>query len=901
MAADPLRYERRFALLGALITLLEIAAVGGPLATYFTLDDAQRWLLSRAGPAVLGGAWLIWWVALRYWRGPLDRAVKAARDPRRREPVDPATLALAARVTMTLMRRTAYLRAALATIAAASLALLLWRRAGFAAKSVAVVISVTAFHGLVIQTFRVLVWAQLLGRVRAALVPHADPLALFQSLYRSRLLRAAFATGALGIIATGAFTFFFLPINLEHYLDIELWFPLTVVALTFVWLAIVRSLTAPLDRYLVAANSPDPREQPTRDDPRGRAAYRAAQSLPYTLGIAKLTIAVVGEALMTLQANLLFSVDSENAVLMFGEALVLTVGAALGEMLWHRATLRPLLSHLATRHRPAPDQMRTPLSLRTKMLASFGALTFFACGLSLFWSFVQYKTLVTAFIQRETELRRDSIVSELAARGARVGRPLGPEEIAEALRSEARDEAVLYYLPPAPGAEPIAFGGGKQGPPPLPSWARALLVRLERGNMDLSDLHLTGVYARLYDERHVDLGAVAILYPGYRGRGASIDRPIAVLLFFFFLLMAVSMSIVVLVANDLTRPIRALQKRADAMAAGDLNKPVIHVAGELDEVGRLTFAFEEMRRALNEKLRSSTEINLSLEAEVTRRTAELERRNKELKEALEALQRAQAELVRSEKMASMGRLVAGIAHEINNPVNAVVNTVGPLEATIEELFARPVPGDANGEIAGDLREMIRVIQSGARRTKEIVRALHNYSRGDDETLVDVDVHRGLDESLDLLRHHLRRGIRVERAYGHMGRVRGNEGQLQQVFMNILTNAAQAIGERMTKSGGEGTIRITTGPASDGSGNLVIRISDDGPGIREELLARIFDPFFTTKDVGEGSGLGLSIVHGIVERHGGTITVESAVGVGTTFTITLPTRRVSQPARPVAQA
>src|SRR5207302_4978644 len=121
--------------------------------------------------------------------------------------------------------------------------------------------------------------------------------------------------------------------------------------------------------------------------------------------------------------------------------------------------------------------------------------------------------------------------------------------------------------------------------------------------------------------------------------------------------------------SDVTRPIRLLEQRADAMARGDLNRPVVHVAGEADEVGRLTFAVEEMRRALNEKLRSSTEINLSLEAEVSRRTAELERRNKELHDALEQLQLTQAELVRSDKMASMARLVAGIAHEINNRVN----------------------------------------------------------------------------------------------------------------------------------------------------------------------------------------------------------------------------------------
>src|SRR5439155_16103849 len=181
----------------------------------------------------------------------------------------------------------------------------------------------------------------------------------------------------------------------------------------------------------------------------------------------------------------------------------------------------------------------------------------------------------------------------------------------------------------------------------------------------------------------------------------------------------------------------------------------------------------------------------------------------------------------------------------------------------------------------DISEMIKVIQRGARRTKEIVQALHNYSRGDDDRVVEVDLQRGIDDSLDLLRHHLKNGITVERDYGDVGRVRGHAGQLHQVFMNLLTNAAQALGE----NGKGGTIRIAT---QRRNGQAVITLEDNGPGIPPEVLPRIFDPFFTTKDVGQGSGLGLSIVHGIVERHGGTIAVDSTVGKGTIFTVSLPT-------------
>jgi signal transduction histidine kinase len=236
-------------------------------------------------------------------------------------------------------------------------------------------------------------------------------------------------------------------------------------------------------------------------------------------------------------------------------------------------------------------------------------------------------------------------------------------------------------------------------------------------------------------------------------------------------------------------------------------------------------------------------------------------------------------------MASIGQLVAGIAHEINNPVNAIVNTVGPLEETIALMDSDEE--QVRHEAADDLRDMVRVITSGAGRTKDIVRALHNYSRTDDESVVEFDLNRGIDDSLELLRHLLKQNIKVERSYGDVGRVRGHAGQLNQVFVNLIANAAQALVGR-----DDATIWIET---ADRDGDAVITLRDNGPGIPAEVLPRIFDPFFTTKDVGEGSGLGLSIVHGIVERHGGTIEVDSRVGEGTTFRVVLPR------ATPVADA
>jgi signal transduction histidine kinase len=877
MANDGLKFARRILAPDLLLLGAELAVVFVPLIVFFDLDERQRALLPRVLLVVWAVALAAWLIVTRIWRAPLSRACRRRLAG---ETLDAETRALAYATLRAYPRRALGLRVALWTVGATAVALTLNMHAGFPRAAVFTVIAVATAHAFGVGILRALAYERVLARVRAALLPDLDTLRVFADSYKEKLVMAALTTGAFGIFGIAAFTYFFIPVNLEQYVRLETFYPITVLVLTAGWWLYLRVLPAPIDRYLEAALSTRTADQPKRDDPRALAAYRAAQSIPYKLALSKVAFWLVAELLLVMQGVVFFGMDLENAALMCGAAVVVTIGAALYEALWHRATVRPLLVHVAARHRPAPEHIRTPLSLRSKMLAGFGALTFFACGMSLFLSYMQYKTMATGFIQRESELRLDSVLSELRERGARSGPP-SEEEILAVLRGAARwkappgsvqDEAVIYYLPPQEGARPIGIGGGKQGPPPLPWTGEALMHRLERGAMELADNSLTGAYARLYIGK-IDLGSIAVLLPGYRGRGPDLAPQVKILIYFFIVLLSVSIGLVILVANDLTGPIRELEKRADAMAKGDLNRPVISPSGEADEVGRLTFAFEEMRRALNDKLRSSTEINLSLENEVTRRTAELERRNKEIAEALDQLRRAQDELVRSEKMASMGRLVAGIAHEINNPVNAVVNTVGPLEITLADVPASP-------SAKADIAEMIRVIQRGARRTKEIVQALHNYSRGDDDRVVEVDLQRGIDDSLDLLRHHLKSGIKVDRQYGEVGRVRGHAGQLHQVFMNLLTNAAQALG----KHADGGIIRIAT---ERRDGQAVITVADNGPGIPAEVLPRIFDPFFTTKDVGEGSGLGLSIVHGIVERHGGTIAVDSEVGKGTTFTVSLP--------------
>ena len=234
-----------------------------------------------------------------------------------------------------------------------------------------------------------------------------------------------------------------------------------------------------------------------------------------------------------------------------------------------------------------------------------------------------------------------------------------------------------------------------------------------------------------------------------------------------------------------------------------------------------------------------------------------------------------AQLVQAEKLASLGRLVAGVAHEINNPVSFVASTVVPLRERLREA-ASSAPAAAQARLR-EAEELVDIMARGAERTAAIVKDLRSFSRLDEETRKPVDIHDGLDVSLRLLEPRWAGRIAIHREYGSLPLVEGDPGQLNQVFMNLLANAGEAIADR-------GNVWIAT--RTDGA-LARIAIRDDGCGMEPDALHRIFDPFFTTKGVGEGTGLGLAISYGIVTAHGGRIEVESAPRLGTTFTVVLP--------------
>lgn len=284
--------------------------------------------------------------------------------------------------------------------------------------------------------------------------------------------------------------------------------------------------------------------------------------------------------------------------------------------------------------------------------------------------------------------------------------------------------------------------------------------------------------------------------------------------------------------------------------------------------------------------------------------AELLRRNRELTELNEKLSRAQEQLLESEKLASIGQLAAGVAHEINNPISFVFSNFGTLDAYLADLLrvlgqyeeAEPYIADPGMKarirtlrkqveldyLVEDVPVLMSESREGIERVCKIVQDLKDFSRVDGhQDWQWVDLHHGIDSTLNIVNNEVKYKADLVKEYGDLPEVECLPSQINQVILNIVVNGAQAI------SGARGRITIRTG--SDGE-HVWIEIADNGSGIPKAIQSRIFDPFFTTKPIGSGTGLGLSLSYGIIQKHHGRIDVHSEPGVGSTFRIELPIKR-----------
>jgi signal transduction histidine kinase len=410
------------------------------------------------------------------------------------------------------------------------------------------------------------------------------------------------------------------------------------------------------------------------------------------------------------------------------------------------------------------------------------------------------------------------------------------------------------------------------------------------------------------------------------------------------LILACSAAIAVLMglamANGVAKPIAKISKAAESLAEGNVTTS-LPITSQ-DEIGRLAstfnnmttqiktrdealrqarddleikieertqelFAANEELMAMNEELQNSY---AGLETEVIQRVQaveQVEQINRQLEKAFTELKNAQSQIIQQEKMASIGQLAAGVAHEINNPMAFIISNLGSLkkysnkiiqfvssqEKALAELVK--VEGADNETMASihknieetkrslkidfimrDIEELLTEALEGADRVKIIIQDLKGFARIANESAM-ADINEGIESTINIIWNELKYKAKLEKEFSKIPLTKCNLGQLNQVFMNILLNAVQAIEI-------QGEIRVKTWTESN---SIFISIADTGTGIPSEILTRIFEPFFTTKEVGKGTGLGLSVTYDIIKRHEGEIRVESELGKGTTFTIIIP--------------
>lgn len=365
------------------------------------------------------------------------------------------------------------------------------------------------------------------------------------------------------------------------------------------------------------------------------------------------------------------------------------------------------------------------------------------------------------------------------------------------------------------------------------------------------------------------------------------------LLSIFLISVMLAIGLTMIISRGILESLKTSQQVAGAIAAGDLTSAID--TSEKSEIGALLTSLKTMRQQILER---TTELATANEV--------LENEKNQLAELNRQLTETQAYLVQSEKMASIGQLAAGVAHEINNPLGYIHSNLNSLKQYVadlidiadaaEKLSSLCLPEEPEVQAFGQLKKRIGldflkedinnlVTESleGSERAKHIVQDLRDFSRLDKKERSPFDIEAGLDATLNIVNNEIKYKAKIIKEYTGLKPVDCVGAQLNQVFMNLLVNAAQAIE-------GFGQITIRTGQTEDDW--LWVEIEDNGKGMTEETKAKIFDPFFTTKPVGKGTGLGLSLSYKMVTHNNGKIEVESTPGVGTTFRISLPLHPLS---------
>ncbi|MBL4911387.1 MAG: HAMP domain-containing protein [Alteromonadaceae bacterium] len=349
-------------------------------------------------------------------------------------------------------------------------------------------------------------------------------------------------------------------------------------------------------------------------------------------------------------------------------------------------------------------------------------------------------------------------------------------------------------------------------------------------------------------------------------------------------------------SNRFLKPMIDLQLSAEKIAeSGDLS--IVIPIYTKDEIGRLASVLNKMTGNLKESFEKNQQSNHELQLLTENLETRVQERTQELSKALNQLKNAQSQLVQSEKMSSLGQLVAGIAHELNNPISSVhVNTpmlkqyvvdfvtlidfiIQQEKIDIKDIQEKLIVIDYDF-VKEDIFELLHAQEDAAKRIRDIVLSLRTFSRLDEAEIKSIDINQGIDNTISILRHEIKHRVELHKDYQLTEKVECFPGEINQVILNVLANAAQAIKEK-------GNIWISTQTVNN---MAQICITDDGIGLPQKIIDKVFDPFFTTKPVGVGTGLGLSISYGIIEKHHGHIDVENVSPHGAKFTINIPLKQ-----------
>ena len=524
-------------------------------------------------------------------------------------------------------------------------------------------------------------------------------------------------------------------------------------------------------------------------------------------------------------------------------AMVVGVTTALLLSSWQRSQLESTVAELRDRDPGGGTAAyRARYSIRQQIAWTLGGLIFISCAMSLLVSFSQQAELT------------EHVVGEFARRDLAT---LSVERILEEGKDACDGPSVRWR-------SETVFAVIAQG-----------VVRCTRSDAPLEEERLAEIrmlqpgIARTMDGeqvgwvQRVDATTRMVLLESTPQR---LMGSLRLALMFFTLLFVFSGAVVVLVSRELAGPVVALTQRARGLTeapelAGET--PRVHISVGMDELGELTVTFERMAVALAQRIATVESLNESLEEKVRVRTR--------------ALEESQAQLVHHEKLASLGQLVAGVAHEVNNPLNGIVNSVEPLRERIERLARSSDVGEKD---LADVRRLVSIIEDGAGRTAHIVQALRTIGRSDARGKSSVDLRESIRSTVDLLGFRFHDGIALDVQLQDVGRVHCEAAAIHQVLLNLIGNALDAVGSR------EGA-RVTLQLLEEGEEEVLVRVIDNGSGIDPQHVSRIFDPFFTTREVGEGMGLGLAISASIIEGHKGRLTVASTSGEGTIMEMHIP--------------